>query len=360
MNISSMNISNIWNDLKYLDNKYKKITSKYFIDKNGKYFIKDNILYIDYDNWGIEKIYIGEKKYNENKNFYTVLYKNNKIIYDIAVCIQIGNWTTFLKMESYLKNFEYINTNLYLVIIEDACIEKNIEYLKINYKNIVIIKTENRGMDIGLFLVGLHYMIENKINHEYLFKFHTKTDDKFRNSCLNSLIGSHNKIIDNIKALSKNNVGMVSGNSIYNYHQNKDYFNNNIYYLEMLSKYLYYQDLNYDNLVFSGGTFFIVKNKFFLEILNTKNIEFIYEKLNNNFTIDYNWYACFYNLNINNKKLILEHFNSDKNNRYVNNLNYQLKTNNSGLRDYMLEHAMERFFGYIIKQNNLDIIYTVS
>jgi hypothetical protein len=260
-------------------------------------------------------------------------------------------------MEQYLDNFKNININIYFTLIKDISNQNNINYLINKYDEIIIIECENKGMDIGLFIISLHYMITENINHDYLFKIHTKTDNNFRNTCLNNLLSSHKKIISNIKELSKKNIGMISGNIIFNYHNNKDYFNNNLYYLEILSKYLCLEDLNYDNLVFSGGTFFIVKPSLLFKIFNLENIEFIYNILNNNYTLDYNWYAYFYNLNINDKRLILKHFN-DKNDRYLNNLDYQSRTGNNGIRDYMIEHALERFFGYIIKKYNMEIIYS--
>lgn len=356
--LNNMNLDNkyFWKDLKELDNKYDKIIKNYFINKKGKFYITNNVLYVDYENWGIEKFYLN--KYNKNKKLYQVLYKNIKNIYAIAVTIQIGNWDVFLKMEKYLDNFKNININIYFTIINIFCRKDIVDYLITKYDQIIIIECENKGMDIGLFLISLHYMLTENIKHEYIFKIHTKTNDDFRNVCLDNLLLTHERIILNIKKLSKKNIGMISGNVIYNYHDNKDYFNNNLYYLELLSKYLYFQDLNYDNLVFSAGTFFIVKIEILLNIFNLKNIEFIYDMLNNNSTFDYNWYAYFYDININDKRNILIHFNNDRN-RFLNNLDYQLRTGNNGIRDYMIEHSLERFFGYIIKKHNLEIINCV-
>jgi hypothetical protein len=346
----------IWKDLKDLEIKYKKIITHYFNDKNGKYYINNNILYINYENWGIEKFYIDKNSLPDK--LYKIIYKNFKNIYGIGITIQIGNWNTFLKMESYLNNFKNINTNIYFTIVKEFCTDSIISYLINKYDQIVIIECENKGMDIGLFLISLHYILTENINHECLFKIHTKTDDNFRNECLNNLLLSHQKILRNVKELSKKNIGMISGNNIFNYNDNKNHFNNNLYYLELLSKYLCFEDLNYDNLVFSGGTFFIVKPAILFKIFNIKNIEFIYDMLNNNSTLDYNWYAYFYNLNINDKRIILKHFNIDRN-RYLNNLNYQIRTGNTGIRDYMIEHALERFFGYIVKKYNMEIINTI-
>ena len=349
-----LNDNNIWQDLIYLDNTNKKLINIYFPNKNGKFKIDGNILYVDIDDWGIEKICINNNK-NINDKYYIIEYENFKKIYNIAILLQIGNWNTFLKMEKYLSNLNKININIYFVLINDICNKENIDYLKKKYKEIVIIITENKGMDIGLFLAGLHYININNYYHDYIIKAHTKTNDEFRDNVLNNLIGSEDIIINNIKKLSRENVGMVSGSSIYKYHENKDSFVSNYYHLDNIIKYLYNEDINNNYLEFVAGTFFICKYKIF-KILNNNNIEYIYNNLNNYDSLDYYWYSVYYKININDKKNIYLDYINNKNDRYPNNINYSIKTGEPGLRDCMLEHAMERVFGYICKKNNLEII----
>ena len=345
---------NIWKDLIYLDNDSQKLINIYFPNRTGKFKIDNSILYIDIDDWGIEKIYFNKNK-DKNDKYYAVEYENFKKIYNIAFLLQIGNWNTFLKMEKYLYNFNKININIYFVIIDEIITKENIEYLKENYKEIVIIIAENRGMDIGLFLAGLHYININNYYHDYIIKAHTKTNDEFRDNVLNNLIGDEDIIINNIKKLSKENIGMVSGSDVYKFHEYRDAFVSNYYHLDNVIKYLYNEDINNDYLEFVAGTFFICKYKIF-KILNNNNIEYIYDNLNNYNSLDYYWYSVYYKININDKKLIYSDYVNNKNNRYPNNINYSIRTNKPGLRDCMLEHAMERVFGYICKKNNLEIV----
>jgi hypothetical protein len=359
--------NNDWDNIIYLNNNYKKLINFYFQNKTGKYKIEDKILYLDIDNWGIEKLYINNDSsiYNNNNNnnninnninkFYNIKYESFKKIYNLALLLQIGNWNTFLKMENYLNNFDKININIYFVLVEEFITNENINYLKEKYSDIVIITTENRGMDIGLFLVALHYINANNYYHDYIIKLHTKTNDEFRNNVLNNLIGNENIIINNIRKLFKENIGMISGSTIYKYNSYKDAFTSNYYYVDYIIKYLYNEDINNDYLEFSAGTFFICKYEIF-KILNNSNIEYIYRNLNNIDSLDYYWYGTYYNINVNDKKAINSDYLNNKNNRYPNNINYSIKTNKPGLRDCMLEHGMERVFGYICKKNKLDII----
>lgn len=349
---------NIWKDIKFLNKTYKSIVNNYFLDKSGKFKIENNTLIIDFDNWGIEKFYFEDNinDYDVEENlFYNIIYNNFRIIHNIAITLQIGNWYVFKKMEHYLNNFKNINVNIYFVLINDIVNDEIIEYLKNNYKYSVILSAENRGMDIGLFLVNLYFMKKNNINHKYIFKIHTKTNDDFRNQTLNILMKDHNKIIENIKLLSSDNVGIYAGNFIYKYSNDRGVFESNYYHLKNLVNYLYNEELNTNNLEFVAGTMFIIKSKIF-DILNIHIIEYLYKSLNNIETLDYYWYSVFYKININQKDKIDNDYHRNIKTKYPNNMSYSIKTNKPGLRDCMIEHAMERLFGYICKKNNLNII----
>ena len=147
---------------------------------------------------------------------------------------------------------------------------------------------------------------------------------------------------------------MITGNNVFNFTNKKEFFNNHYYYLTYLIDYIYQKDLDYNLLEFAPGTFFYSKFNVF-DKLDEINIRFIYDKLNDNKSLDINWYKIFYNLPKLNKNEVKEHFHQHPNN-YGNNLSMQCKTNCSGMRDYMLEHALERFFGYLAKYQDYQIV----
>ncbi len=340
-----------WKDLVYLDEKSKSLVGKYFKNKKGKFMVDNNTLILNIESWGQEKFYL----YNQEPvKFYNVEHESIRNIYDIAITVQIGNWETFKKMESYLNNFKNFNVNIYFVMINTVATPDNINYLK-KYGDSVILSGENKGMDIGLFFIALHYIRVKKFTHEYLFKIHTKTSDSFRNETLNNMIGSYDKIINNIRLLSTEDVGMIGGNTIFRFHEQKDVFHSNYYYLNTLVQYLFNEKINNNYLEFAAATFFIMKYKIF-NVITTDKLEYFYSILNNVDTLDYYWYSVFYNININNKEKIYKDFITNKKKRYPNNLNYQMRTNKAGLRDCMIEHAFERLFGYICKKQNYSII----
>jgi len=302
----------VWKDLKFLNESYRNLIDNYFLNKSGKFKIENNILFVDFDLWGIEKFYVDLLDDMVSNLFYILIYIDTIKIHNIGISIQIGNWDTFKKMEVYLNNFKNINSNIYFVLINSIAMDEHIEYLKKTYLNCVILGGENRGMYICLFFINLHFIKKMKYVHDYIFKLHTKTNDDFRNQTLNILIPSHQRIIDNIRVLNKNNVGMYSGNAIYKFKEHKDAFNANYYHLRNLVQYLYGEEIDTNKLEFCAGTIFIVKTSIF-NILNLKHIEYLYNSLNNIDTLDYYWYSIFYKLNINNKDIIHKDYINNKN-----------------------------------------------
>ena len=355
IDIEENNISNILdNNINY---SVLKILSFYYnlndiiVEKNSnnKYTIKNkinnNFEYFYYNNTQITEIYI----------YYKILYDNNKKNNDFSVLIQIGNYSTFLKMISYIKLFINLNACIYYTIVEEECKNNNIDKIKEITPNCTILKTRNTGMDIGLFIINLIYFRDKNINPKYILKLHTKTDDIFRNNVLNNLCKNKETIKKNLSLFQNNNtIGMLTGTFVYSYNKNKSFYNNHMNYLHYLSKYIFNKELKLNNLEFAVGTFFYAKFDLF-SILDVVNLKFLYNKLNNLKTLDINWYKIFYKLHkLSDDEIIIHYRNYPTN--YGNNLIMQHKSKSLGMRDFMIEHSLERFLGYICKYNNLNII----
>ena len=295
---------------------------------------------------------ISKKKFN----YYKIEYENIKKFFEFGVLIQIGKWETFSKMLHYIDIISNIECNYYITIVEEEANKDNIDLIKSKLKNSVILIVKNKGMDIGPFLANLLYLKINNIKPKYILKIHTKTDDRFREHVLNHLIGSESIILNNILKLKSNdNLGMLTGTLIFNTLNNNSFFDNHIYYLDYLSKILLFENLERFKLEFAIGTFFYSKYEIF-DIFNEVNIKFIYNKLNDESTLDTNWYSIFYNLNTNDTNKIEKHYKENSKKNYKNNLDFQKKTACSGMRDFMIEHALERFFGYLCKKNDLTMV----
>lgn len=65
----------------------------------------------------------------------------------------------------------------------------------IDQKNIQIIFSENRGVDVGGFLLLLDQLIIQNTPHDFIVKLHTKTHEKWRNQLLSILDLKTNNIL---------------------------------------------------------------------------------------------------------------------------------------------------------------------
>jgi len=335
--------------------KFEKIISRYFDLNKITYHIDGKCIKINNNNV-IEYIYFDELIKKDTIKYYNILYENIENKEDIIFMIQVGKWSTLEKMFHNIDIIGEIPANYIISIVENEFDEEKLNILKKKLKNLVIIEVKNKGMDIGVFLLSLLYLRDHDLNYKYLIKLHTKTDDRFREHVCEHLIGSKEIIRKNIEILDKdNNIGMLNGTLIFNYHKNKSFFDNHIHYLDYLSDLILNERLNINKLEFAVGTFFYSKFDVF-DLLNKNHIKLLYNKLNDFESLDINWYKIFYNLQNKDDTFILEHYDKNKKTNYGNNLELQKKTNCSGMRDFMLEHALERFFGYLNKNKNYTMV----
>jgi hypothetical protein len=270
--------------------------------------------------------------------------------------IQVGKWSTLEKMFHNLDIIGKVKANFIIAVVENEYNTEKIDILKKKLKNLVIIEVQNKGMDIGIFLISLLYLRNNNLNYEYLIKLHTKTDDRFREHVCDHLIGSKEIINKNIELLNNDkSIGMLNGTLIFNYHKNNSFFHNHLNYLEYLTELILNQQMDINKLEFAVGTFFYSRFDVF-DAFNANHIKLVYNKLNDFESLDENWYAIFYKLKNNDSNFIKRHFAKHRSSNYGNNLELQKKTNCSGMRDFMIEHALERFFGYLNKNKKYKMV----
>jgi hypothetical protein len=344
-----------FNDNQNIDPKFEKIISKYYNLKNIEYVIEGRSIKINYKN-NIEHIYFDKLVQKDKNVYYNVLYENIKKNENIVFMIQVGKWNTLEKMYHNLDIIGKIKANYIIAVVENEYNQEKLQQLKEKLKNLVIIEVKNKGMDIGIFLVSLLYLRENNLNYEYLIKLHTKTDDRFREHVCEHLIGSKETINKNIELLKNDkSIGMLNGTLIFNYHKNNTFFHNHLNYLEYLTELLLNEKMDINKLEFAVGTFFYSRFDVF-DVFNSNHIKLVYNKLNDSESLDENWYSIFYKLKNKDSNFVKNHYQKNKNSNYGNNLELQHKTNCSGMRDFMIEHAMERFFGYLNKNKNYKMV----
>ena len=330
--------------------KYIRILNNYYQENKIKYHFEKNIIIVEKD--GLEEfLYFDEDIKIDNKCYYRVLHDCLTNKSDNIFMIQIGNLMTFNKMIKYIDSIGKVNENYILTFVENRENLKIVDLLKNKLKNFIALEVQNKGMDIGIFLMSLLYLRDKNLKYKNLIKIHTKTDDRFREHVCDQLIGSEEIIRKNLELMDKPEIGMLNGTVTFNYHKNKSFFKNHFDYLEYLITYFLNQTLDINKLEFAVGTFFFSKFDVF-NVFNDINIKTLYNELNDENTLDLNWYKIFYHLKNKNDDFIRNHWKKYKKKNYGNNLELQIKTNCSGMRDFMIEHALERFFGYLNKNKN--------
>jgi hypothetical protein len=338
-----------------IDPVYEKIVSNYFNLNEIQYVVEGKCIKINYKN-NIENIYFDSLVKKDKNIYYNILYENIKKKENIIFMIQVGKWETLEKMFHNLDIIGKIKANFIIAVVENEYNTEKLDILKKKLKNLVIIEVQNKGMDIGVFLISLLYLRNNNLNYEYLIKLHTKTDDRFREHVCDHLIGSKEIINKNIELLNNDkSIGMLNGTLIFNYHKNNSFFHNHLNYLEYLTELILNQQMDINKLEFAVGTFFYSRFDVF-DVFNANHIKLVYNKLNDFESLDENWYAIFYKLKNNDSNFIKRHFAKNRSSNYGNNLELQKKTNCSGMRDFMIEHALERFFGYLNKNKKYKMV----
>lgn len=342
-------------DNQFIEPKFEKIISRYYDLNKIEYSIDGKCVIINNNNL-LERIYFDELIKKDTIKYYNILYENIEKHESVVFIIQVGKWDTLEKMYHNLDIIGEVDANCIIAVVENEYDDEKIDAIKTKIKNLVIIEVKNKGMDIGVFLLSLLYLRDNDLNYDYLIKIHTKTDDRFREHVCEHLIGSKKIIDSNINILRKDpNIGMLNGTLTFNYHKNKQFYDNHFEYLEYFCNLLLDESININKLEFAVGTFFYSKFDVF-DIFNKNHIKLIYNQLNDFESLDKNWYAIFYNLKHKSDSFIKQHYLKNKHKNHGNNLELQRKTNCSGMRDFMIEHALERFFGYLNKNKKYTMI----
>lgn len=256
----------------------------------------------------------------------------------IVVFIHLGNHSLWNEINSYLHNFKdhtdgyvsnrhYIEFDLYVNLVQeinsDEEIEKQKNIIIEEYPNVYITISPNKGFDIGGKFYSIKQMYLNKKEYDIGLFLQTKSDNTWRQSNFNALLGSYERI----KEIINSDFNMIGDKTYYNRHF--QLYNNNLYHLTNLTNKL---NIFSNNLLktykFCAGTMFWYDMKLIEKYFPFDKIDEFIDMLNNKNTPDHNW------------KKINKHIGL----KYNNILDCKEKC----IRDGMIEHAFERLFGYIV------------
>ena len=81
-------------------------------------------------------------------------------------------------------------------------------------QNLYLTYSDDKGMDIGGFIISYLKMIDLGLNYNSIIKIHTKSNDNWRFAMLYSLLGTESIIKNNLNLIHKDNVGMIGNDLI--------------------------------------------------------------------------------------------------------------------------------------------------
>lgn len=134
---------------------------------------------------------------------------------NIVVCVHIFYTELFDELCSYISNVKYVfpkNKVIFTITHESNFYEK----IHDKYPHEIILKVENKGVDIGAFIECIKYMRQNKIPCDYILKMHSKLHHNsdfgpnWRQSLLEPIANIHNLVILKHYFKTLKNIGYVS------------------------------------------------------------------------------------------------------------------------------------------------------
>lgn len=147
-------------------------------------------------------------------------YQNTR---NLAVMVHVYNLDIWNDIYSYLKNLSNREFDLYINLAanENSIFKtekyrdfiNNLNNVNIS-QNIYLTFSDNKGMDIGGFIISYLKMIDLGLNYNSIIKIHTKSNDNWRFAMLYALLGTETIINNNLELIKKNTIGMIGNDLI--------------------------------------------------------------------------------------------------------------------------------------------------
>ena len=271
-----------------------------------------------------------------------------KLDYKVAILLHIYNIDLF---PFFVKNLNYLNENyckenfdIYINIVEDNPYTGDLrsavsEYIStIQNPSISFFFNENRGGDIGGFMLLSKYIIGLEIDYKYIIFAHSKAKANWRKELCQTIFNIKFESLPDCKDLGL--IGSKEWIHTFDRFKHPDEYRRFKYHLDTLCQ---NYEVNCDQpWQFVAGTMFLA-NISIIKYIADHNIDSMYFKLNKPESVDANW------LN-----LMIEEFKKDT--RGVgNDLQYRIRYGKSLHPDYMIEHGVERIIGLISHHLNLKV-----
>ena len=269
----------------------------------------------------------------------------------VAVILHVGALAPLPELLRDITNIRFANIpfDLFVNLVEGKVdVTSATGLIKTAFPGAVIVTSENRGMDIGGFFKVLPLVLSGEQKYDYILKLHTKSAQWWRRKLIMPICGNPYQIRYCLQTLKANpKVGMI-GTSQHLYTEIKGRRPNH-HYLETLSQKF---KLPLTSFHFIGGTMFWIRVSILDKALQGQDLESLRQELNTPETFDPYWYLLQYrDDNVKTVTEAQEHWDrhGQKAGRFRNCLDAREKGSQHYIPDGMLEHAYERWFGWIVK-----------
>lgn len=225
-----------------------------------------------------------------------------------------------------------------------------VTFSKGNYKdiidNVVVLKHENRGADIGGKFVCNRYLMDIRYNYKFILCLQSKTNEGKRKQYFDPFIRDVKKVSSNLS----DRIGcytipnIISNNTKFSKSHYSDNWGRNEEYMIDIEKYMNLEDYG---KIFPEGNVYILSYKVFRELFTDIKL---FNSLNTSETFDYLWVKTYYKINGNIKDIYNEYIN-----RSLEPNNFSTKKAWRGLADCMIEHMFERLVFGAVKKFNYEI-----
>jgi len=222
-----------------------------------------------------------------------------------------------------------------------------------NIANVVVLKHENRGADVGGKFVCVKYLRDIKYKYTNILMLHSKSDKMKRKMYYDPFLEDITKTIREIndsygcyvpEIILNSNIEMIYPNRKLSCNIIKKDWDRNSLYMNEVENYMNIPNFSY---TFPEGNTYILHKTVAEELYTDLKI---YNSLNNCKSFDYIWTNTYYKLDKG-----CEDVYRDWKDKNLHGNNFSLNKGWDGLADCMIEHIFERLIFGISKKNKLRI-----
>lgn len=167
-------------------------------DKKFLYYIKDDKIYLEYNNKLYDTIdvvnYIYSLKYDYFINDIKLVTNNLTVNSNTMYCCYLGSYDNGVKL---VEKVSIRSTKMFCFIVRSKKLyDELLPIIQIKFSNYIIFINKEYGSDIIPTLQALSYIVSN-YNIKYIYKFHTKGDTKMFNDLTDYLLSLSEEEIKN-------------------------------------------------------------------------------------------------------------------------------------------------------------------